>query len=533
MSDVLEWVKVAVRWIHVFAVILWIGSTYLFNFFEKSLEREDGMPDNVRGHLWMVHGGGFYEATKFKRPEVMPRQLHWFKWEAATTWISGAVLIGLVYYYGGGGQPLLVEPEQNFTHGVIAGLLTIFGGWIVYDLLVRSPIGQKEMVFAAIGWCGLVGITYVLGRFIAPRAVYLHVGGMMGTIMAANVWMRILPSQSKQLAAIKEGKEIAATTFATGPLRSKQNSYMVVPLVFLMISNHYPTIHGSDYNWIIFGVLLLVGWGVARLFRGPTTAGEGAPVKAEVGYVHAAVALVLLIGLPLFGLRVGSAKATSTGSPSGTTKPPIRNTDKPAPLGDAVLKGTVTFEGDVPAAVPWGGAGSPECKPLHEETLTLVHVQHGKLAGAFVYIKDGLPDGSYEVPDTTVKLDQKGCEYSPRVFGIMAGQRLEIGNSDRLMHNVHSPEFNTPFPFGETRTLALEETGVMQLFKCDVHPWMRAYAGVVDHPFYAVSSDDGTFKIPKLTEGEYTVAAWHEKLGTIEQAATVSATSGNVVLAFK
>ncbi len=263
-DDILEWLKAIVRWVHVFAAIMWIGQTYLFNWFEKNLETDAGTRPNVMGSLWMVHGGGFYFVEKQKNPELQPRTLHWFKWESATTWLSGLVLIVLTYYMGG----LLTEPEQSVGLAHACGLGIVVVGWVVYDLLVLSPLGKHDAVIAAIGWVALVGAAFGLRKVMSSRAAYIHVGFMVGTIMAANVWMRILPAQRKMIAAAKEGKVPDGALKARGPQRSRHNSFMVVPLVFIMISNHYPTIsYGSDYSWAILGGVLLVGWAAAKVIR--------------------------------------------------------------------------------------------------------------------------------------------------------------------------------------------------------------------------------------------------------------------------
>lgn len=199
---------------------------------------------------------------------------------------------------------------------------------------------------------------------------------------------------------------------------------------------------------------------------------------------------------------------SSSGAPTVST---------PAPTGKGVIQGVVKFAGAVPAPEDWGGAGNAECKSLHDPKLQLVKVADGKLEDAFVYVKDGLPPGTYPAPAKSVEFDQKGCEFTPRVFGVQVEQEISAANSDKLLHNVKTPEFNQAFPFGVKKTMKLSNEAVMATIKCDVHPWMRAYAGVMNHPYFAVTKADGAFKIEGLVPGDYTVAVWHEKLGTSEQ----------------
>ena len=263
-SDFTSYLQALFRWIHVFSAILWIGQTYLFNFLEKNLE-PDADQKNLVGKLWMVHGGGFYLVEKQRVPTIMPLTLHWFKWEAASTWLSGVVLIGLTYYAGG----LLVEPGMNYITAVAAGIGVVIVGWVGYDALVRSPLGRTEWLVGVLGFCLLLLIHVGLKEVLSSRAAFIHVGALIGTIMAANVWIRILPSQRKMIALAAAGEEPSVALSRTAPLRSKHNSYLVISLVFIMISNHYPSIsYGSDQSTVVLGGLILLGAAVARVFRG-------------------------------------------------------------------------------------------------------------------------------------------------------------------------------------------------------------------------------------------------------------------------
>lgn len=233
------------------------------------------------------------------------------------------------------------------------------------------------------------------------------------------------------------------------------------------------------------------------------------------------IALVGLVGAAALGATACNSKSDKPGgSGAGTAKPVA---EAPAPTGQATITGVVTFDGPLPAAEPWAGSSNPECKALREGTIQFVKVQDKKVEEAFVYVKDGLPKGSYPVPTESVPFDQKGCEFSPRVFGVMAGQDIAGANSDKLLHNVKSPEFNQAFPFNTKKAMKLNDAAVMSTIKCDVHPWMRAYAGVMEHPYFAVTKADGSFTIKGLVDGEYTVAVWHEKLGATEMKVKASA----------
>jgi uncharacterized membrane protein len=260
-----EWLNLIVRWFHVFAGILWIGTTYFFTWLDGRLTEEEQAAKGERAQVWMVHSGGFYVVQKEKKQGT--RTLHWFRWEAALTWLSGMFLLVLVYYMGG---VLLDKDVRDISlgAGVAIGLGLLVVAWVVYDLMVQSPLGKNEILFAVISYLLVVGVAFGLAQVFSGRAVYIHVGAMFGTIMAANVWMRILPAQRRMIAAAKEGREPDMTLAARAKLRSKHNTFMVVPVVFTMISNHFPsTTYGDKYNWAILSILVLLGWFAAKLIR--------------------------------------------------------------------------------------------------------------------------------------------------------------------------------------------------------------------------------------------------------------------------
>jgi uncharacterized membrane protein len=258
-----EWLNIAARWIHVFAGIMWVGATYFFTWLDGRFHEmpEGGTGDN---HVWMVHSGGFYVVDKLKKPKMMPGKLHWFKWEAMITWISGMILLILVYYVGG----LMVDENMEETVPMIVGISTLFFAWPLYDMLWKSKLGENEKTGTIISYVLLVGVIYLLSHTMDGRAAYLHVGAMLGTLMMLNVWMRILPAQRKMVAALTEGREPDLKLGEQAKKRSKQNTFMAVPVVFIMISNHYPvTSYGDEWNWIILSGLILVGGGAAKVIR--------------------------------------------------------------------------------------------------------------------------------------------------------------------------------------------------------------------------------------------------------------------------
>jgi uncharacterized membrane protein len=278
-----EWLNLIFRWVHVFAGIMWVGTTYYFTWLDARLSEEEKAVANTRpkdgllkflqdppppAQIWMVHSGGFYVVEKRKVPDLVSRTLHWFRWEAGTTWLSGMALLILIYYLGGGA---LVDPDvRDISVGAATalgiGLLVV--GWIAYDVMMISPLGKNEKAFAVIAYLMLVGISYGLSLVFSGRAAYIHVGAMMGTIMAANVWMRILPAQKKMIAAINAGQKPDDALSAQAKLRSKQNTFMAVPVVFIMISNHFPGVtYGDRYNWAILAILILAGWIAAKFIR--------------------------------------------------------------------------------------------------------------------------------------------------------------------------------------------------------------------------------------------------------------------------
>ncbi len=251
-----EWLNLAIRWTHVFAGILWIGATWYFTWLDRRFHTSD--PDEV----WMVHSGGFYRVLKVKTPSSA-HTLHWFKWEAAFTWVSGIALLILVYYIGG----LMSDGEAGkLTNGqaIVAGVVFIVAGTMIYDLI----LARNDMLAMIGGLVGIVASAYLLGRYMSPRAAYMHVGAMLGTAMAANVWERIIPAQKQMVRVALQGGTLDQKLADRAKTRSRHNTFMIMPVVLIMISNHFPvTTYGSQWSWAVLGVLTLIGWGAAHVVR--------------------------------------------------------------------------------------------------------------------------------------------------------------------------------------------------------------------------------------------------------------------------
>jgi uncharacterized membrane protein len=274
--------------------IAWIGASFYFIFLENNLNRTKNLREELAGNLWAVHGGGFYYLEKYKHsPEKIPKDLHWFKWEAYFTGISGFTLLCIVYYYNA--NAYMIDPSVMALTSLQAigiGIGTIIGSWIIYDLMCNSPLVKQQKLFALIGFLLLVGLTYGLINLLSARAAYIHIGATIGIIMVLNVFFVIIPSQKVMVASAKKG-EIADPSYGEKALRrSIHNNYMTLPVLFIMISNHFSSTFGHKNSWLVLAGLMLAGVAIRHWFnlRG----------KKISNYWLLPFAIVLLIGLVIY-----------------------------------------------------------------------------------------------------------------------------------------------------------------------------------------------------------------------------------------
>ncbi|MGY4303221.1 putative membrane protein [Bradyrhizobium sp. USDA 4369] len=268
-SIISEWLSLIFRWLHVIAAIAWIGSSFYFIALDLSLKPRAGLPNGVMGEAWQVHGGGFYHIVKYLvAPAQMPSELTWFKWEAYTTWLSGFVLMIVVYYLNA--DLFLVDKSILDLTPVQAGLFS-FGSlalaWLLYEAACRSGLAKHELPFAIGGYIFLVALTYAFTHVLSGRGAFNQIGAIIGTIMVANVFAVIIPNQKKIVAALLAGEAPDPRLGKAGKERSVHNNYLTLPVVVLMISNHYPLLFGTRYNWAIVAIVLALGPVIRHFFN--------------------------------------------------------------------------------------------------------------------------------------------------------------------------------------------------------------------------------------------------------------------------
>ncbi len=298
----IELLDLALRWVHVIAGIMWIGNSLLFNWLDRNLRPPTSGARDAQGDIWLIHSGGFYLVEKTSlagRP--LPVPLHWFKWQAYTTWMSGAALLVVVYYAGG--QALLADPvvvgtDAPLGHGAALAVAvgSIVAGWLLYDTLWRYVAPRAPRFAAVLSLVGLTSIVVALTSLLSGRAAFLHVGAVLGTIMAGNVRSVIMPSQDVLVAAVRDGRPPDPAVAADAKTRSIHNNYFTFPVIVLMVSSHFPSLYGHRWNWLILLLLVATGATVRHIMNVRFTSRQWIPALAGTVAASAA-ALYMLIAL--------------------------------------------------------------------------------------------------------------------------------------------------------------------------------------------------------------------------------------------
>lgn len=550
-QELFDWILLLVRWVHITVAVTWIGSSIFFMWLDRSFEKN---PNSTRpghvGEVWMIHGGGFYHVEKLLMgPTRVPERLHWFKWESYWTWMSGFTLTALVFYTGDG-TFLLDDMVSSITYwpAVGLGLFSIFGSWFFYDWLWESKMVKGHALLGhVLTMLWLIGMTILLCKTFSGRAAYLHIGAMMGTWMTANVFMRIIPRQLLMVEASKTGQTVNQEWAKNAKNRSTHNTYFTLPVIFIMLSNHFPNTYGHDYNWFILLMICAGGAAIREYFVKRISDPKRSMTFAVVG-------IALITGTIAFSqLKHDRSEDVETHTETHIQNPESEAAkNEPAPANASIItpeslkgplyevKGVVNFEGNPPVGkklnLPSGCAHPGEKEVFSNEVI----VHNGKLQNVVVTVKRSEISGEFkDIPTEEVVLDQHGCMYTPRVAAARVGQKVTFVNSDPIFHNVRSvteknEKFNMAMPKKNQReTKVFEKPEMFLQAKCSVHPWMGAYVAVMDHPFFAITNEKGEFTLPKLPAGTYDLEAWHEVFGTQTAKVEVKENGTPVTFTFK
>ncbi len=306
---IVEWLNIVVRWLHFITGIAWIGSSFYFVWLDNHLQAVKDPADDARGvggEVWSVHGGGFYHAQKYKvAPSELPETLHWFKWEAYTTWMSGMFLLALIYWYGA--EVYLIDrsvAELSSPAAIGIAIAFLAGSWIVYDLLCKSPLGKDDDILGGV-LLVLVGIlAWGLCQLYSGRGAYIHFGAVIGTIMVANVFFVIIPGQRQMVNAASRGEAPDPGPGIRAKQRSVHNTYFTLPVLFVMISNHYAMTYGHAYNWLILIAISLAG-ALIRVYFVARHKGRASPIS---------IIVALLILFAVAAAIAPKSKAATDGS---------------------------------------------------------------------------------------------------------------------------------------------------------------------------------------------------------------------------
>ena len=304
---ILEWLNALLRWAHIMTGIAWIGTSFFYIWMEAAIKKRAGQAPGIAGDVWMVHGGGFWVASKYAvAPDEIPEELHWFKWEAYFTLVTGLLLLMVIYYFGA--DAFLIDKDKVPLDPLWASLLSAFSllaGWFIYDGICRSPIGQKTAPLAIAVFVEIAAFTFFYHGVFSDRAAFLHVGALIGTIMASSVFFVIIPNQKKAMAEMMAGRRPDPRYGQIAAQRSLHNNYLTLPVIFMMISNHYPIIFGHPWSPLI-ALGIVVAGGLIRHFFNITN--HGVVTKAAIASIPAAMVVVVIL-IAITGYRPGGTAA--------------------------------------------------------------------------------------------------------------------------------------------------------------------------------------------------------------------------------
>ncbi|TCN31366.1 urate hydroxylase PuuD [Sinorhizobium americanum] len=308
-----DWLTFAVRWLHVITGIAWIGSSFYFVALDLGLRQRPDLPAGAYGEEWQVHGGGFYHIQKYLvAPENMPEHLIWFKWESYVTWLSGFGMLALVYYAGA--DLYLIDPsvlDVSKPTAIAISLASLAFGWLAYDTICRSPLGDDNTRLMVLLYFILVAVAWGYTQLFTGRAAYLHLGAFTATIMSANVFFIIIPNQKKVVADLIAGRTPDPALGKQAKQRSTHNNYLTLPVLFLMLSNHYPLAFGTEYNWMIASLVFLMGVTIRHWFN-TQHARKGSPTWTWLVTVLLFIVIMWLSTVPKVLTGGSEARASTT-----------------------------------------------------------------------------------------------------------------------------------------------------------------------------------------------------------------------------
>lgn len=307
--QITDWLSLGLRWAHIVAGIGWIGASFYFMALDFSLRHRNGLPDGVKSESWLVHGGGFYHVQKYMvAPEAMPKDLKWFQWESYATWLTGFALMSVMYYWQA--DIYLIDRSVlalSKLQAVGISVAVLAASWLGYDALCKSPLKNNQTAMFAVLFVFIVAAAFGLGEVFSARAVFLHIGAMIGTIMTGNVFFVIIPNQKIVVAELKAGRTPDPEFGKIAKLRSTHNNYLTLPVLFMMMSNHYPMTFGHPMNWVVVALILPIGAIVRHYFNAHDSGKHGRALSWQ--WPAASVLLLILMAFVAWRPSVTTADA--------------------------------------------------------------------------------------------------------------------------------------------------------------------------------------------------------------------------------